>query len=124
MVHNSKLNIMHFSYRNEKSESLQQVVDCSSEEKKENLEFENDNLQHDTSDMLTLEGLKRQYYSCSNCGVSWYDDHISLDCSECGGYAMCRPCPECNGQCGSIWRRDVESVSVNHFIYYCALLRD
>ncbi|GIY35898.1 protein pinocchio [Caerostris darwini] len=72
----------------------------------------NQNVQ-DCSDMLTLEGLRRTYNSCSNCGVSWYDDHISLDCSECGGYAMHRPCPTCNGQCGSMWRRDVKASHVS-----------
>ncbi|XP_054723689.1 uncharacterized protein LOC129233727 isoform X2 [Uloborus diversus] len=81
--------------------------DLSSEN--ENSRLLNENILHDTSDMLTLEGLRRHYNSCSNCGVSWYDDHISLDCSECGGYAMCRPCVQCNGQCGSMWRRDVKA---------------
>ncbi|KAG8176358.1 hypothetical protein JTE90_006148 [Oedothorax gibbosus] len=68
---------------------------------------------HDSSDMLTLEGLRREYNSCSNCGVCWYDDHVSLDCGECGGYAMHRPCPTCNGQCGNVWRRDVNKSHVS-----------
>jgi len=74
---------------------------------------ENLNIQtHDNSDVLTIEGLRRTYNSCSNCGVSWYDDHISLDCSECGGYSMSRPCPTCNGKCGNQWRRDVKASRV------------
>ncbi|XP_015918409.1 protein pinocchio [Parasteatoda tepidariorum] len=73
---------------------------------------ENLNQVPDTSDMLTLEGLRRTYNSCSKCGVSWYDDHVSLDCTECGGYSMTRPCPTCNGECGNKWRRDVKSSRV------------
>lgn len=50
-----------------------------------------------------------------SCGVCWYDDHVNLDCSECGGYAMCRPCPKCNGKCGAMWKRDVTTVSINFY---------
>lgn len=57
--------------------------------------------------VLTIEGLKRQYNSCSTCGVSWYEDHVSLDCTECGGYAMQRPCVHCEGRCTGVWRRDL-----------------
>ncbi|XP_022236126.1 protein pinocchio-like [Limulus polyphemus] len=57
--------------------------------------------------VLTLEELRNHYSSCFTCGVSWSEDHVSLDCSECGGYAMQRPCPACDGQCCSIWSRDM-----------------
>ena len=30
----------------------------------------------------------RYAFSYFRCGVSWYDNHISLDCPECGGYAL------------------------------------
>ncbi|XP_076307345.1 uncharacterized protein LOC143223349 isoform X2 [Tachypleus tridentatus] len=59
------------------------------------------------NNMLTIEGLRNHYNSCFSCGVNWYEDHVSLDCPECGGYAMQRPCPECDGQCESTWRRDL-----------------
>lgn len=49
--------------------------------------------------------------SCFTCGVTWTDDHVSLDCSECGGYSMERPCPLCEGSCGTIWKRDFTMVS-------------
>ncbi|CAD6998435.1 unnamed protein product [Ceratitis capitata] len=42
---------------------------------------------------LTIEELRQHMGSCFTCGVSWTDDHVSLDCSECGGYSLERPCP-------------------------------
>ncbi|KAG1657344.1 Protein pinocchio [Nymphon striatum] len=42
-------------------------------------------------EVFRLEDLKIMYSSCFTCGVSWADGHVSLDCSECGGYAMARP---------------------------------
>lgn len=57
--------------------------------------------------VMTIEQLRHQLSSCFTCGVSWNDRHVSLDCSECGGYAMERPCPECDGHCGAVWKRDL-----------------
>jgi hypothetical protein len=56
--------------------------------------------------VLTIEDLRAQMGQCFTCGVSWVDDHVSLDCSECGGYSMERPCPMCDGACGQKWKRD------------------
>lgn len=56
--------------------------------------------------VLTIEELRAQMGSCFTCGVSWTDDHVSLDCSECGGYSSERPCPLCDGKCGIQWKRD------------------
>lgn len=56
--------------------------------------------------MLTIEDLRAQMGTCFTCGVSWSDDHVSLDCSECGGYSLSRPCPLCDGACGELWKRD------------------
>ncbi|KAL3227636.1 hypothetical protein MRX96_024058 [Rhipicephalus microplus] len=47
----------------------------------------------DVSDAITLEGLKSHYNCCYTCGVSWSEEQTCLDCSECGGYALHRPCP-------------------------------
>ncbi|XP_077559710.1 protein pinocchio-like [Haemaphysalis longicornis] len=47
------------------------------------------------------------YRSCFTCGVSWCEGHVSLDCFECGGYAMQRPCVHCDGHCGGVWKRDL-----------------
>ncbi|XP_064480748.1 protein pinocchio-like isoform X1 [Ornithodoros turicata] len=66
-----------------------------------------ENLAIQADAVLTLEDLKLQYNSCFTCGVSWYEDHVSLDCSECGGYAMQRPCLACGGRCNGIWSRNL-----------------
>lgn len=59
---------------------------------------------------MTIEDLRVQMGSCFTCGVSWTDDHVSLDCSECGGYSLERPCPLCEGSCGTTWKRDFTMV--------------
>lgn len=46
------------------------------------------------------------------CGVSWVEEHVSLDCPECGGYSMRRPCVDCDGNCEATWTRDFASVSL------------
>lgn len=56
--------------------------------------------------VLTIEDLRAQLGSCFTCGVSWVDDQVSLDCSECGGYSLERPCMICDGICGQFWKRD------------------
>lgn len=61
-------------------------------------------------DVLTIEELRQHMGSCMTCGVSWTDDHVSLDCSECGGYSIERPCPLCDGKCGVQWKRDFKMV--------------
>lgn len=48
-----------------------------------------------------------------SCGVNWEQDHVSLDCLECGGYSLERPCPICIGHCRNVWKRDLEKVSRN-----------
>ncbi|XP_055935658.1 uncharacterized protein LOC129965625 isoform X2 [Argiope bruennichi] len=112
MMHDSKSNKMRFQRMNNKLSEKQEFDESNGDFENEDQNLNNQTV-HDCSDMLTLEGLRRTYNSCSNCGVSWYDDHVSLDCSECGGYAMYRPCPTCNGQCGSMWRRDVKASHVS-----------
>ncbi|KAL9925992.1 protein pinocchio [Glossina fuscipes] len=63
-------------------------------------------LEISVDNVLTIEELRQHMGSCFTCGVSWTDDHVSLDCSECGGYSVERPCPLCDGQCGVQWKRD------------------
>ncbi|KAI1280594.1 hypothetical protein HDE_13552 [Halotydeus destructor] len=58
-------------------------------------------------DVITIEGLRSLYSSCFSCGVNWQDGHFDLDCRECGCYAMTRPCLDCDGKCGSNWRRNI-----------------
>lgn len=57
--------------------------------------------------ILTIEELRAQLNSCFTCGVSWSEEHVSLDCSECGGYSLQRPCPLCDGRCHTVWKRDL-----------------
>ncbi|XP_015593841.1 protein pinocchio isoform X2 [Cephus cinctus] len=57
--------------------------------------------------ILTIEELRAQLNSCFTCGVSWSEEHVSLDCSECGGYSLERPCPLCDGRCHTSWKRDL-----------------
>lgn len=56
--------------------------------------------------VITIEELRAQLGSCFTCGVSWTDYQVSLDCSECGGYSLERPCMICDGNCGQPWKRD------------------
>lgn len=57
--------------------------------------------------VVSIEELRLQLNSCFTCGVSWHEDHVSLDCQECGGYSLERPCPCCDGRCKSTWKRDL-----------------
>ncbi|KAK4874719.1 hypothetical protein RN001_014079 [Aquatica leii] len=66
--------------------------------------------QFNSDHVLTIEELRLQMSSCFTCGVSWVEDHVSLDCSECGGYALERPCLICDGSCGAVWKRDLTKV--------------
>ncbi|CAG2172390.1 unnamed protein product [Oppiella nova] len=65
-------------------------------------------------EMVTIEGLRTLYNSCFACGVSWHQNHVTLDCSECGGYAMSRPCPQCDGKCDSQWQRNLTATHDAH----------
>ncbi|KAF6208711.1 hypothetical protein GE061_017169 [Apolygus lucorum] len=60
-----------------------------------------------TEPVLSIEELRLQLNSCFTCGVSWTEDHVSLDCAECGGYSLARPCPTCEGHCSAVWKRDL-----------------
>lgn len=74
-------------------------------------------LEISVDNVLTIEELRQHMGSCFTCGVSWTDDHVSLDCSECGGYSVERPCPLCDGQCGVQWKRDFTMVKIQYEIF-------
>jgi len=61
-------------------------------------------------DHWTIEGLRVQLHSCFTCGVHWREEHVSLDCRECGGYALARPCPSCDGSCPNVWTRNLSET--------------
>lgn len=67
---------------------------------------------HSSDAVLTIEELREQLGSCYTCGVSWTEDQVSLDCTECGGYSLERPCLICEGICGQLWKRDFTMVGV------------
>lgn len=79
-----------------------------------NLDGAEENSAEADTNILTLEGLRNHYNSCFTCGVSWRESHVSLDCSECGGYSMQRPCPCCDGKCQNIWTRDLPQSHKYH----------
>ena len=53
---------------------------------------------------------QRVYTRCQLCWCSWSEDQCSDNCMECGGFAMTRSCPICNGKCDSEWTREVQMV--------------
>lgn len=61
---------------------------------------------------------QRIYTRCRLCWCSWSEDYFNEGCSECGGFAMTRPCPICNGRCSAIWMRDVELSHSNNEAYW------
>uniref|UniRef100_A0A6G1S651 Protein pinocchio n=1 Tax=Aceria tosichella TaxID=561515 RepID=A0A6G1S651_9ACAR len=63
---------------------------------------------------LTIEDLKLTRNSCWLCGCNWLEDHVSLDCPECGGYALTRPCPSCDGKCNQTWTRNISATHDRH----------
>lgn len=66
--------------------------------------------------VLTIEEVHTQMNSCFTCGVNWAQQHVSLDCDECGGYALVRPCPLCEASaCGETWKRDLTMVCFQSF---------
>ncbi|XP_076059936.1 protein pinocchio isoform X2 [Oratosquilla oratoria] len=74
--------------------------------------------------IMTLEDLRSEMNSCHTCGVSWNESQVSLDCRECGGYTLSRPCPMCDGKCSTMWRRDISmshSLGKAHWEGECAL---
>lgn len=44
---------------------------------------------------------------CPGCGSDWGDGDANSECPLCDGWALARPCPECDGACGEIWKRAV-----------------
>ncbi|XP_023017356.1 protein pinocchio [Leptinotarsa decemlineata] len=75
-------------------------------------------------DLAPSEEIPNEFKSCFSCGVTWYDDHVSLDCSECGGYALERPCPECDGNCGAMWERDLHKSHAYQRSYWIGKCRN
>ena len=69
---------------------------------------------HQQQHYLTIEDIKSTRNSCWLCGCNWLEDHVSLDCPECGGYALTRPCPNCDGKCQQRWTRNISATHDRH----------
>lgn len=63
---------------------------------------------------LTIEELKSALNSCWLCGCNWAQEHLSLDCPECGGYSLTRPCLKCDGKCERRWQRNINATHDRH----------
>lgn len=60
---------------------------------------------------------------CRSCGADWAANQTGQDCPLCDGWALARPCPHCDGVCGSLWSRavlDSNDEGVPHWIGACA----
>ena len=103
------------------------TTDNSSEYHHQSSGVDNQNLKQQMSNKqqqhyLTIEELRLTFNSCWLCGCNWQQDHISLYCPECGGYALTRPCPNCDGKCKQIWKRNVTAthdLHRAHWIGHC-----
>lgn len=70
---------------------------------------------------------QRRFTMCQMCWCSWSQGETGHNCVECGGYALSRPCPVCQGRCDSIWHRDVEMSHSQHLAHWdgaCCLPED
>ena len=56
--------------------------------------------------------------ACTTCGAYWSEGQFTKNCEECGGFAMTRSCPTCQGQCGAIWRRQVNMSNALGVAYF------
>ncbi|KAK3087309.1 hypothetical protein FSP39_004510 [Pinctada imbricata] len=68
----------------------------------------------EVEEMMKSDAYQRKIDTCHLCGQCWYDGKYTPDCRECGGYSLTRPCPVCNGQCKTVWSRDVKSSHSFH----------
>jgi hypothetical protein len=62
---------------------------------------------------------------CTSCGALWTAGRFTDGCAECGGGAMERPCPWCDGTCGARWKRavvDSHDAQEAHWIGGCRSL--
>ena len=55
---------------------------------------------------------------CSTCKANWSEGIFTQKCLECGGFAMTRHCPHCEGTCGAVWVREVGMSHDYHEAFY------
>lgn len=64
--------------------------------------------------LVASDDYQRRTNRCQMCWCGWHEGQSSSNCEECGGHAMSRPCPVCDGRCGKIWSRDVDMTHAYH----------
>ncbi|XP_064652515.1 protein pinocchio-like [Lineus longissimus] len=77
--------------------------------------------------LVESDEYKQMMNTCSSCRACWFLNQWSMDCVECGGHALVRPCPICLGNCGQVWRRDIKMTHSFHSAYWngtCGLPQD
>lgn len=60
---------------------------------------------------------------CPACHAMWSENRFSVDCPICGGGALERNCPVCDGACGGEWRRAIQDSFDSgeaHWVGACA----
>ena len=57
--------------------------------------------------LIRRPGPQASLATCASCGADWGAGGWSDGCEECGGGAMSRNCPLCQGGCGTIVQRAV-----------------
>lgn len=78
-------------------------------------------------ELTASDAFKIYTQQCHSCGTSWFGGQWNIHCSECGKGAMDTPCPICNGECGTMWRRNIEmshSMGTAHWDGQCAYPED
>ncbi|XP_064597767.1 uncharacterized protein LOC135464193 [Liolophura sinensis] len=64
--------------------------------------------------LMKSEPYQRKISTCHLCGQCWYDNQVTADCLECGGFPLTRPCPVCDGECSAVWDRNVKKSHSYH----------
>ena len=65
-------------------------------------------------------------FYCELCNANWSAGDFSPDCKCCGGGALERACPICDGECGQVWRRariDSQDSKEAHWYGSCAAVK-
>lgn len=79
---------------------------------------DNESDQQQQQQYIAMDEQQQSLNSCRLCGCNWLQDHISLDCRECGGYALTRPCPKCDGSCEQLWTRNISATHDRHTAFW------
>jgi hypothetical protein len=56
--------------------------------------------------------------TCLTCGAIWSNGEYSDGCLECGGFALSRHCPICNGRCEARFHRISDMSNAFHEANY------